>query len=164
MEQKTRLLLIVTLTAVQASLGIPGFLGGEAPLWQRAASYSFFHAGWLHLSVNCVAIWTIYKTCKPCRDLVIPFLIAMAVYPLALRPVIGFSNILYATLGIRTPSLRSRWWRQPGVTVFLAVSVLMLLVPRFSATTHIAAFLLGMGCAALSRHLKEITRDAGRYL
>lgn len=93
-----------------------------------------------------------------------PFLIAVSVYPLALRPVIGFSNILYATLGLRTPSFKSSWWRKPAVITFLVVTVLMLFIPQFSAVTHIAAFAIGVGLAALHRSYLEFTKDARRYL
>ena len=155
--------IIILLTALQAFFGIPGFMT-EGVWWQRALAYSFFHANWWHLAVNAIAVWTIYKRpCKPCRDLLFPYLIAVVVFPLSLRPVIGFSNVLYAALGLRTPSLRSRWWRQPAVIVFLAVTVVMLFIPRFSAMTHIAAFLLGMAGAAIRRGWLNITQDARRY-
>lgn len=158
-----RIALILLLVLLQAVFGIPGFLA-DGQYWSRALSYSFFHAGWWHLAVNCLAIWTIYRSpCKPCRDLLFPFLVAVLVYPLSVRPVIGFSNILYAALGLRTPSLRSRWWRQPPVLVFIAVTVLLVFIPRFSATTHIAAFVLGMAGASLQRGWLKLTRDARRY-
>jgi membrane associated rhomboid family serine protease len=160
-----RLILIVAFAVIQAAVGIPEILttGGY---WDRALLYSFFHANWRHLAVNSVAIWSIYRPgrCKACRDFVIPYIIAIAVYPLSFRPVIGFSNILYAVLGLRTPPLSSPWWRQPVVWVFLAVTVAMVFIPRFSATTHVAAFLLGMGGAAVGRWWQGIKSDAGRYL
>ena len=95
--------------------------------------------------------------------LVAAFAIAVLVYPLSFRPVIGFSNVLYAVLGLRTPSLKSKWWRQPAVIVFLVVTVALVFVPRFSATTHIAAFVLGMAGASLQRGWLKLTRDARRY-
>lgn len=145
--------------------GVPEYLADtECPYLIRAASYSFFHASWWHLAVNCLAVWTIYrKPCKPCRDLVIPFLIAMAVYPLSFRPVIGFSNVLYAVLGLRTPPLSSPWWKRSEVYIFIAVTLAMAFIPRFSATTHIAAFLLGMAGASIRRGWIKLTRDARRY-
>ena len=92
-----------------------------------------------------------------------PFIIAVLVYPLSIRPVIGFSNILYACLGLRTPPLSSPWWKQSSVIVFLVVTVALVFIPRFSATTHIAAFLLGMVGASLNRFYQSITNDARRY-
>lgn len=158
-----RLILILALVAVQAVVGIPDYMY-EGNYWLRALTYHFFHANWWHLAVNSIAIFSIYKSCKPCRDLVIPFFIAVLVFPLSIKPVIGFSNILYATLGSRTPSLKSPWWKQPQVIVFLVVTIALAFIPKFSATTHIAAFILGMFTASVRRFHQSLLRDAGRYL
>lgn len=158
--------IIILLLVLAQSFGIPEFML-DGPYWQRMLLYSFFHANWWHLAVNCIAAWSIYspkRSCKPCRDLVIPFIIALIVYPLALRPVIGFSNILYAVLGLRTPSLSSSWWKQWSVLLFIAVTVAMVFIPQFSATTHIASFAAGVFCASISRSFNELTKDARRYL
>ena len=161
-----RIIIIVLLVCLQAFFGVPDFFHGTSDYWLRAFTYSFFHANWWHLAVNSLAVWTIYpprRGCKPCRDLLVPFLIAVLVYPLALRPVLGFSNVLYAVLGLRTPSLKSEWWKQPAVIVFLVVTIGMIFIPRFSATTHIAAFALGMAGAAIGRGWSKLTQDARRY-
>jgi len=164
-----RIVLIVLLAGLQLAFGAPEWLHPDgAPYILRALGYSFFHGNWWHLAVNALAIWTIYDPkrhpCKPCRDLLFPFLVAVLVYPLSWRPVIGFSNILYATLGLRTPPLSSPWWKHPTVITFLVVTVAMVFIPRFSATTHIAAFVLGMAGAAIGRFNQNLLRDAGRYL
>jgi membrane associated rhomboid family serine protease len=159
-----RYLLIAVLVILQAAVGIPALLQGDGQYWCRALSYSFFHANWWHLAVNSLAIWSVYRRCKPCRDLVFPFLIAVLVYPLSFRPVIGFSNVIYATIGMRTPPLSSPWWKRTEVIVFLAVTVLLIFIPRFSATTHIAAFALGMAGASVNRFFQTLTKDARRYL
>ena len=161
-----RIVIIAALVALQILFGIPGFMHG-GPYLERALLYSFFHANWLHLAVNCIAVWTVYdpkRKPRPCRDLIFPFLIAVLVYPLSFRPVIGFSNVIYAAIGMRTPPVRSRWWRQPSVLIFLAVTVALVFVPQFSATTHIAAFALGMAYASVHRFYLEATEDARRYL
>lgn len=166
MGKATRIILIVALVVTQAVWGAPDYLLGSGDYWLRASTYSFFHGNWWHLAVNALAIWTIYdpkRPCKPCRDLLFPFLIALLVYPLSARPVIGFSNILYAALGLRTPSLQSKWWRQPSVIIFLVVTVVLLFIPQFSATTHIAAFIIGVLLSALRRLYLELTSDARRY-
>ena len=135
----------------------------DGPYLLRALSYSFFHANWWHISINSIAILTIYKTIKP-KDLVLSYLIAVLVYPLSFRPVIGFSNILYAQLGMRTPKLSSPWWKQPSVIVFIIVTIALVFIPRFSATTHIFSFLLGMGVSSFRRFKADLLRDTQRYL
>ena len=154
-----RVVIIALLVALQYTFGIPEFLHGTDHYWIRALSYSFFHANWWHLAVNGIAIWTIFDPKRRFKQyqLFTGFAIAVLVYPLSFRPVIGFSNVLYAVLGLRTPSVRSSWWRQPAVIVFLAVTVALVFVPRFSATTHIAAFLLGMLGASARRSYLNLT-------
>jgi len=160
-----RIVLILLLVALQAVFGIPEYMT-DGPYWLRALTYSFFHVNWWHLAVNALAIWNIFVTSRKCSpaQLVAAFVIAVLVYPLSFRPVIGFSNVLYAFLGLRTPSLKSKWWKQPSVIIFLVVTIALVFVPQFSATTHIAAFLLGMACAALKRFYNDLTRDCRRYL
>ena len=160
-----RIAIILVLVLLQAAFGIPDFMQG-GPYWERAVLYSFFHASWWHLAVNSLAAWTIFsprRRTSPAR-LATAFLIAVLVYPLSFRPVIGFSNVLYAYLGLRTPALSDRWWRRTEVVTFLAVTVALVLIPRFSATTHFAAFALGMCGAAIKRKYKDLTSDFRRYL
>jgi membrane associated rhomboid family serine protease len=165
MGKMARNIIIAALVALYAVFGIPDYFYGDGCWWLRAATYSFFHASWWHLAVNALAIWTIYRfPPRAWRDLIVPYLIAVAVYPLALRPVLGFSNVLYAVLGLRTPPLKNAWWRQPQVLTFLAVTVALVFVPQFSATTHIAAFVVGMIDAAVQRKWRHLTRDCRRYL
>ena len=160
-----RLTLIALLVALQVAFGIPDFMTGGSYL-ERALMYSLFHANWWHLAVNAIAIWTIFDPRRQWRlsQLWVAIGIAVLVYPLSFRPVIGFSNILYAVLGLRTPPLTSPWWKQPAVITFLVVTVAMVFIPRFSATTHIAAFVLGMAGAYIKRYWQRLMQDARRYL
>ena len=159
-----RIVLILLLVAMQIAFGAPEYLLGTEHYWLRALSYSFFHANFLHLVINCLAAWSIFVPSRKCsRLLPAAFFIAVLVYPLSFRPVIGFSNVLYAVLGLNTPSLKSKWWKQPTVIVFLVVTLAMVFIPKFSATTHIAAFALGMAGASLKRGWLKLTSDARRY-
>lgn len=153
--------LIVMLVAVYAAFGCPdSLLPGDSPYLCRAVFYPLFHANLWHLAVNCIAAWGVFKPERTNRrDIFAAIIISFLVYPLALRPVVGISNILYAAIGLRTPSLRSRWWKQPAVIVFLVVTVGMLAVPQFSATTHIAAFAFGVGIQIVRRRINSIMRD-----
>lgn len=161
-----RYILIAILVALYAIFGIPDWIR-DGDYLTRAITYSFFHASIWHLAVNSLAIWGIFRKdnlCKACRDLAVSYIIAVLVFPFSIRPVIGFSNILYAIIGLRTPPLSSKWWRTTPVIVFLIVTVAMLFIPRFSATTHIAAFILGIACAYVRRFNQSLVRDARRYL
>lgn len=158
-----RTVIIVALIAIQAIFGAPAFLLESEGYWVRALSYSFFHAGWLHLAINCIAIWGLFRHKSPPLQFLAAYSIAVLVYPLSAKPVIGFSNILYALIGLRTPPLKNKWWRSSTVITFLVITVAMVFVPQFSATTHIAAFVLGCLAAIVNRFIKYITRDARRY-
>ena len=163
-------IIISVLVLLQALQGAPAYLLGDGGFLLRASTYSLFHANWFHLAVNCIALWTIFVKprkrypCKPCRDLLIPYIIAMAVYPLSARPLIGFSNVLYAIIGMRTPPFRSAWWRGRNVWIFLGATLLLGLLPQLSTLTHLAAFAAGTACAAVGRVYKNTLNDAGRYL
>jgi Rhomboid family. len=160
-----RVVLIIVLVALQVVFGIPGFMQG-GPYWERALLYSFFHANWWHLAVNGIAAISIFAPSRRGNmpHLLSGYIIAVLVYPLSFRPVIGFSNVLYAVLGLRTPSLKSGWWKRPEVITFLVVTIALIFAPRFSATTHIAAFILGMAGASVKRFHKDLTSDFRRYL
>lgn len=158
-----RIIIIILLVALQAIVGIPDYMAG-GPYLLRALTYSFFHAGWLHLAVNCIAVWGVYgRGRKPLGDLLLSLLVAVLVYPLSLRPVIGFSNVLYCTLGLRVPPFSHPWWKSRNALVFVAVTLGMVFIPRLSATTHIAAFLCGMLLSSLRRSTDKLLKDARRY-
>lgn len=161
-----RIILIVLMVVLQAVFGIPAYMT-DGPYLLRAATYSFFHAGWLHLAVNCLAIWSVFsprrKGCKPCRDLLLSYLVAVLVYPLSFRPVIGFSNMLYCIMGLRCPPFSHPWWKTANAVTFIVVTLAMAVTPRLAATTHIAAFLCGMFLSYILRSIQNITKDARKY-
>lgn len=162
-----RFIIIATLILLQALFGCPDrMLPNGAPYIIRALEYSFHHASWWHLAVNALAVWTIYRPRRKdnIAHLALSFIIAFLVYPISLRPCLGFSNILYATLGMRTPALSSPWWRTTPVIVFLAVTFAMLFFPQFSGLSHIAAFACGMLISAAHRFYLKNSKDASRFV
>ena len=164
MEKSLRYIIIGVLLGVHI-YGIPaGFQGWPALV--RAASYSFFHASWWHLAVNCLAVWTIFMSERKIRwgQLILAYLIAVAVYPLSLRPVIGASNFLYAVIALRTPPFSSPWWKKSTTVVFLLATAAMVFIPRIAGLTHIYSFAAGVFLAYCGRILDELTRDTRRYL
>lgn len=159
--------LIAILVAIQAVYGAPSYLLSREDIPLCALTYSLFHASWWHLAVNSLAIWSVMTRTGRCIPrLVVAFMIAVVVYPVSLlaRPVIGFSNILFAMTGLAAPSVGSAWWRTPNAAVFAILMLLTLFIPQISAITHIASFGIGMASAACARWWKDIARDAERYL
>ena len=161
-----RYILIVCLFILQMVVGVPSWLTGtDSDYICRALSYSFFHANWAHLLLNCIAVWMVFSPRRrwSMKGLLVAYLIAVVVYPCSFRPVIGFSNILYAGLGMRSPSLRSPWWKNPSTMTFIMVTLAMAFIPQIAATTHIISFLLGMLYASFKRWTDKLLKDARRY-
>lgn len=162
-----RVLVILALVLSQVIFGCPDrMLPGGAPYAVRALEYSFHHASWWHLAVNTLSVWTVYRPHRKDNivHLFVSFVVAFLVYPISLRPCLGFSNILYATIGMRTPAISSPWWRTTPIIVFLVVTVAMLFFPQFSGLSHIAAFACGMLTAAVQRFYKKNLKDADRFI
>lgn len=135
----------------------------SASLIERMVSHHFLHGNILHLLVNALAIWQIYKRWSA-KEMALAWGIASVSYLAATIPAIGFSNIIFATIGLRTPSFKSLWWKQPTTLAFLVVSALMCFLPNVSAVTHIVSFCMGVCHAMLTRWFRRVSNDAERYI
>lgn len=172
-QKKIRAGLISVLIFLLAFLwivaGIPAYLldGGDSLLC--AATYQFYHGNVAHLAGNMLVLWLLLArpkrltVCKACSDLVLSYLLSVLIYPLAVMPIVGMSNMIYAMCGLRTPPLSNPIWRRWPALLFLGVTAAMLAVPGVSATTHLAAFALGALCAGLRRFWNRLTDEARRY-
>lgn len=154
--------LIPMLAAVFLIVGCPAWTHAHGAV--QALCYPLFHANVFHLAVNSLALWTVFnpKRTDNVRVLIWGAAISLAVYPLAVRPVVGISNLLYAAIGMHSPSFRNRrYWLSEPVMTFNAVTLIMLFIPQFSAVTHIAAYILGIGVSSLYRYISKIKGYAG---
>lgn len=161
------IVLISLLTGLFLIFGAPSFLAEQQGSLAAAASYSFFHANLWHLCINSVAIWGLYarrKASKPVKDLAIAYVIAVLVSPLSALPPIGFSNVIYALIGLRTPAFSAPWWRRYPVWLFLGISAALIPFPQVSALAHLTAFAIAVGWASLRRFYLDLTADARKYL
>lgn len=157
-----RIVIIGVLLTMQMLFGCPAFLhldGGHISL-----VHHFFHANIFHLAVNCLSIWTLFRKgyTYGIMPLVWAYLIASVSWFCTSADVVGFSNILFALIGLRTPALNNQWWKQPSVILFLAITALMALLPQVSAITHIVSFVLGCLVAGASRIINNLSRDYSR--
>lgn len=157
-----RIIIIGILVAVQMLFGCPAFLHQDSGCISLV--HHFFHANIFHLAVNCLSIWTLFR--KDVRysitPLVFAYIIGTASWFCTSADVVGFSNILFALIGLRSPSLSHSWWKQPSVILFLAITALMALLPQVSAITHIVSFVLGCMVAGTSRIFNSIRSDFRR--
>ncbi len=127
-------------------------------------TYQFFHANIFHMLANGLALYTIFR---PGRKDNIPvaalsYLISVLVFPLSHLTPIGISNMLYAAIGMRTPPFSNRWWTAAPTWTFHAVTILMLLIPHFSAVSHIYSYIMGICAAIVIRFLKDLSHEEER--
>ena len=157
-----RIVIIGILITMQLLFGCPTFLHYDSGYISLV--HHFFHANIFHLAVNCLSIWSLFRTGYrySIAPLLWAFLIGSASWFCTPDDVVGFSNILFALIGLRSPSLSNAWWKQPSVILFLAITALMALLPQVSAITHIVSFVLGCIVAGASRTVNSISSDFRR--
>ena len=157
-----RIIIIGILFTMQMLFGCPAFLHYDSGYISLV--HHFFHANIFHLAVNCLSVWTLFR--KGYNYSISPLIWAYAIASVSWfctsADAVGFSNILFALIGLRTPSLRSKYWRDPAVIAFCAITILMALLPQVSAITHIISFVLGCVVAGASRIVNSISRDFRR--
>lgn len=157
-----RIVIIGILLTMQLLFGCPVFLHYDSGYISLV--HHFFHVNILHLAVNCLSVWSLFR--KGYRysvtPLILSFLIASTSWFCTPDDVAGFSNIIFALIGLRSPSLSHSWWKQPSVILFLAITALMALLPQVSALTHIVSFVLGCMVAGALRIVNSIRSDFRR--
>ena len=157
-----RITIIGILVTMQLLFGCPAFLHHD--YGYISLVHHFFHANIFHLAVNCLSVWTLFR--KDIRygitPLVLAYIIGTASWFCTSADVVGFSNIIFALIGLRTPSLSHSWWKQSTVILFLAITALMALLPQVSAVTHIVSFTLGCIVAGAYRVVNNLSRDYSR--
>ena len=157
-----RIVLIGILTTTMLLFGCPAWLHQDHAYISLA--HHFFHANIFHLAVNSFSIWNLFRqgVRYNLTPLVIAYVIATASWFCTSADAIGFSNIIFALVGLRTPSFKSSWWKGSTVITFLTINALMLLLPQVSAITHLISFALGCMAAGAQRIINNISRDYRR--
>lgn len=154
--------IIIAVLAVFYFVPIPDCLySGEYP---AMLVHPFFHANIFHLMLNCLAIWTVFdpRTKPEWWYLPVGFIIAAVTYWLVDDILIGFSTILFAVAGLRTPSFRSVWWRSWNAWVYIGTMLLMFMLPMFAASAHLVSFIIGVAVAAVVRFKRKLDYDTRR--
>ena len=99
--------IILILFLVFILVGCPGYLADPSVnVWLKAVSYHLFHANIFHLAANLLSVWFIFRVMpyrsdvQNAKDLAFGFIIATLAYFVAMRPVVGISNIIYAVIAL----------------------------------------------------------------
>lgn len=129
-----------------------------------ALTYHIFHVNVFHLAANLLSIWLIFAKERQYgwSNILIAYVIATTSWYCSSIPIAGISNMIFAMLGLRTPSLKDKWWRTTSVLTFLLVTAGMAFVPKISTGTHLMSFALGVVWASIQRFIKHIGSDYSR--
>ena len=147
------------LIAVYFLCGIPSFIGSNVTA--SAFTHHFFHVNIIHLATNCFVLYAImgrYALRTETIQLCVAFIIASLSYYVAVVPTIGASDMIYAIVGLRSPSFRSKWWVSHNTLLFLFFMVAYIFVPGISAVTHIFSFVVAVIISVITRLIKENNR------
>lgn len=157
-----RIVIVGILLTMQLLFGCPTFLHYDSGYISLV--HHFFHANIFHLAVNCLSVWSLFRKgyTYSLALLIWAYIIASISWFCTSADVVGFSNIIFALIGIRTPSLKNRYWRDPAVIAFFAITILMALLPQVSAVTHVVSFVLGCMVAGAIRIVNSISSDFRR--
>lgn len=147
--------------AVSMLFGCPGWLHHDA--WYTAVTHHFFHVNAFHLAVNCISLWMLFSRRRTSiLFLALAYACATGSWFFTSSDAIGISNFIFATVGLRTPSLKDTWWRSPDTMIFLGLNMCMAFLPQVSGVTHIVSFSLGCITAGLIRHINTVGHDFRR--
>ncbi len=142
-------------------------IGYETHIPINALTYSFFHVNIFHLLVNALSIYLVFNTKYKTEKqllllLIIGYVIAIVVYPLSIKNILGFSNVLFAIAGLKTPNFKSLWWRQKNVWIFIILTMILGFIPSISAITHIISFIIGIILKNIYLQLYKVCYDVKR--
>ena len=154
--------IVVILLAILLCPGSTQWIVGQ-DICTRMVLHHFFHGNIFHLLANLLSLYFVLPYLKRWQ-IGVGYVIASLSILATATPVIGFSNMVYAFIGLRSPSFKSRWWRHSGTIIFLVVTFAMVFVPNISAVTHILSFSVGVAVSVIVRQLKQIQDDCKRYI
>ncbi|MBQ9884431.1 MAG: rhomboid family intramembrane serine protease [Bacteroidaceae bacterium] len=143
--------LVLTLIVTAIALWSPDLTGmglfPECSLWQRL-SYPFLHASLLHCAVNCwVLLSVVFARKIPFWQLFVAYIIAIT-YPVSIfaslaeyDAVVGLSGVVFALIGIITPSTAKL---VAGVLYVVTLVLISAFMPNVAWTLHLYCYLVGL--------------------
>ena len=155
------ILILLVLLGVYLLADVSWIMEQEA--FVRVLLCHFFHGNIFHLLANGLSVYVMFRRWKAWQ-IAVAYVIAVVSVMLCPAHVIGFSNVIYAVIGLKTPSFDSAWWKLPSTKILLCVTVVMLLFPNVSAVTHIISFVMGLAVSMSVRWFNLIRNDSARYI
>lgn len=151
--------MIVAVVIVLRLLAVPSTEVGlyvGAPWWHRL-TYQFFHAGWIHLAVNCWALLCIVFLYEIDLKMLLGALAAAASFPCGLLAplystpmltTIGLSGMCYALLGRYSFGVKRKLYYQLWWAFFIGIGFFF---PSVNAILHLYCYLCGLLLALLNK-------------
>lgn len=160
----TACFLTAVLWAIHLSAGQPAFLLNGDCWTAKAALHHFFHVNLFHLSVNTISVWFLYGRRKQSgiAELLAAWITASLSYAVAVRPAVGFSDMLYSVCGMRFTAAFPNWRKDSRAWTFIAVLAAFCIIPGTSSTTHLLSFMLSLLVSCAAKKIKETTDDCRR--
>lgn len=153
--------LLAALALIYVLVPVPAWMQEGVSL-RCALAHHFWHGNVFHLAANGVALLTFaWVLPRWYRLLPAAYVAASLSLIAATRPVIGLSNILFAMSGLCAPEIRG-YWKRRETWIFVGVMLVMLAVPRFSATTHIVSFAVGFAFGSIHKIIRRTADDCKR--
>lgn len=105
-----RVSVVLILLAAFVSLDNGAMRSPECGDMLKALSYPLYHANVFHLAGNCIGVWIAFSPRRGGNawTLSASFGISVCAWWMSRMPVVGFSNILYASAGLRCQDLIPR--------------------------------------------------------
>lgn len=133
-----------------ASVGI----AAGVPLLPRL-TYSFFHVGFLHCSLNCWALLClVFYYRASLTKIVVAYLIAVS-FPadtLGSPLTVGLSGVCFALMGLVAWRVRRKLYWQTWMGAFIAVGFLL---PNVNAPLHLYCYVVGCLVGLLDMPIKR---------
>ena len=151
--------IIIIVCSILLITGVPQWLTDTRWPLLCATLYPLYHANLFHLAVNMIAVWTIYAPERNNKGLLLlsSWIISCIVWLGAPHPVVGISNLLYASIGCLSPVLRPGYWRTPAVIIFYGMTFFMVILPSVAGWSHIAALAMGIFVSLFRTHIHGTT-------
>lgn len=161
-----RYVIIMALWSIHIFWEIPQYMSGDTLWLLRATTHHFFHGNLLHLSLNSLSVFLLFKKVglKDIQMMSMSYIIATISYASAIRPAIGFSDIIYSMVAFKICVNVPVWWKDPGTLSIIIILAATCLIPGISGTTHAVSFIMSMSVAMLSRKIKKTIDDYGRAM
>ena len=146
-------MVVISILAMVLNVDLSKVGLSDSSMWASRLVFHFFHGNVLHLMLNVVALLTLSFKCEPKGSEWIASFIIASLYPLpGSSPIVGFSAIVYAMLGIRT------LYAVKILLINLSAIGFGLLLPNIAVGIHLWSYAIGLVYGLFTVPISKIRR------